>query len=177
MRGVSAYQPCICYRLPVNERIYSASLREGGGEHSEPGGAGDINAYHSPQKKHFSFIHAGSSHRYRGPPSSRRRALSLKHPTLTFCFFFLHRHSLFPTTRLSRGFRFTIKRIAVVCYPFFYPIGKSVIFTARVGVLAESENTTAPHPMGSVRQTPPSLSSMRYAENAGWCKKLATSSF
>ena len=109
MRRVLACQPCICCRLPVNGQIYSASLREGGGEHSEPEGAGDINAYHSPQKKHFSFVHAGSSHRYRGPPSSRKRALSLKHPTLTFCSFSVHRQSIFPTTRLSRGFRFTNK--------------------------------------------------------------------
>ena len=110
MRRVLVCQPCICYRLSVNGQIYSASLREGGGEHSEPEGAGDIHAYHSPQEKYFSFVHAGSSHRYRGPPSSRRRALSLKHPTLTFCSFSIHRHSLFPTTRLSRGFRYTTKK-------------------------------------------------------------------
>ena len=132
VRRVLACQPCICYRLPVNGRIYSASLREGGGEHSEPEGAGGIIAYHSPQKKHFSFIHAGSSHRYRGPPSFRRRAFSLKHPTLTFCSFSIHRHRLFSTTRLSRGFRFTkraartVALAAVLCVfasafePLFY---------------------------------------------------------
>ena len=70
-------------------------------------GACGIIAYHSPQKEYFSFVHAGSSHRYRGPPSSRRRALSKRHPSLTLSSPSTHRHSLFSTTRLSRGFRFT----------------------------------------------------------------------
>ena len=72
-------------------------------------GACGIIAYHSPQKKYSSFVHAGSSHRYRGPPSSRRRALPKRHPSLTLSSPSTHRHSLLSTTRLSRGFRFIIK--------------------------------------------------------------------
>ena len=85
-------------------------------------GACGIIAYHSPQEKYFSFVHAGSSHRYRGPPSSRRRALSQRHPTLTFGSPSIHRHSLFSTTRLSRGFRFTTKSTAMQCFFAFFEL-------------------------------------------------------
>ena len=43
-------------------------------------------------------------------PSSRRRAFSQGLSALTFCLLLPHRHSLFSTTRLSRGFRFTKTR-------------------------------------------------------------------
>ena len=53
--------------------FFSASLREGGGERSEPEGACATNTLRSQQTECF-FVRAFSFHRYRGPPPSRREA-------------------------------------------------------------------------------------------------------
>ena len=124
VRGVSACQPCICYRLPVNERIYSASLREGWCQMPQAASAGRrTRHYRIPlaTEKVLLFRARGlSPYLLANIPPSRRRALSLKHPTLTFCSFSIHRHILFPTTRLSRGFRFTTKANGIVAVGFLW---------------------------------------------------------
>ena len=53
-------------------------------------------------------------------PSSRRRAFSQGLSALTFCLLLPHRHSLFSTTRLSRGFRFTKRRLHFAAFYFCY---------------------------------------------------------
>ena len=108
-----ACQPCNRYRLSVNRRVYSTSLREGGGIFArkwrkEP-------AAFSPSARHKTSTFLSYT---RAPPTLAACGICPhllpeegfpRFPPPYFFFPSAYRHSLYRTTRLSRGFCFTKK--------------------------------------------------------------------
>ena len=79
-KGVLLYRDKNCFKKALNKLLFAEggnyiSLPPGGRWHFRKKmteGASDSFAYHSSKNKQYTFIHAGSYHRYRGPPPGGR---------------------------------------------------------------------------------------------------------